>query len=63
MKLPLPNHVESLNNVALTYLVAGNYDKALFYLLRDETLAPKDVIVLNNIAEACKRQRTGEGQS
>lgn len=51
-----PDHVESLANIALTYLVAGDYDKALPYLLRAETIAPKDVIVLNNIAEAYKRK-------
>jgi tetratricopeptide (TPR) repeat protein len=51
-----PAHVESLANVALTYLIAGEYDKALEYLLRAEKVAPKDVVVLNNIAEAYKRK-------
>ncbi|HEX6333516.1 MAG TPA: tetratricopeptide repeat protein, partial [Flavisolibacter sp.] len=51
-----PDHVESLSNIALTYLVTGNYDKALAYLLKAEKVAPKDVIVLNNIAEAYKRK-------
>ncbi len=47
-----PNDVESLANVALTYLVIGEYDKALEYLLKAEKIAPKDTIVLNNIAQA-----------
>ena len=50
-----PNHVESLSNVATTYLLIGNYAKALEYLLSAEKIAPKDVIVLNNIAESYKR--------
>ncbi len=51
-----PDDVESLDNVALTYLIAGDPDKALPYLLRAESVAPQDVIVLNNIAEAYKRK-------
>jgi len=51
-----PNHIESLDNVALTYLITRDYDKALEYLLRAEKAAPKDVIVLNNIAEAYRRK-------
>jgi tetratricopeptide (TPR) repeat protein len=53
-----PNHVESLSNIALTYLIGNNvdYDKALRYLLKAETVAPKDVVVLNNIAEAYKKK-------
>jgi tetratricopeptide (TPR) repeat protein len=51
-----PDHVESLSNIALTYLITGEYDKALPFLLRAEKVAPKDVVVLNNIAEAYKRK-------
>ena len=36
-----PNHVESLSNIALTYLLTGEYDKALPYLLKAEQVAPK----------------------
>jgi len=50
-----PDHVESLSNVAITYIVIGQYDKGLPYLLKAEKLAPKDVIVLNNIAEVYTR--------
>lgn len=51
-----PDHVESLSNIALTYLITGDYDKALPYLIKAENVAPNDVIVLNNIAEAYKRK-------
>jgi tetratricopeptide (TPR) repeat protein len=51
-----PDHAESLSNIALTYLITGEYDKALPFLLRAEKVAPKDVVVLNNIAEAYKRK-------
>ncbi|MCU7549571.1 tetratricopeptide repeat protein [Chitinophagaceae bacterium LB-8] len=51
-----PDHVESLSNIALTYLIAGDYDKTLPYLLKAEEIAPKDIIVLNNIAETYKRK-------
>lgn len=51
-----PEHVESLSNVAITYLLVQEYDKALTYLLRAEKINPKDMIVVNNIAEAYKRK-------
>lgn len=51
-----PQHVESLANVALTYALTGENDKALSYLLKAEKIAPKDVIVLNNIAETYKKK-------
>lgn len=50
-----PEHVESLSNIALTFLIAGEYTTAIPYLLKAEKVAPKDIIVLNNIAEAYKR--------
>jgi tetratricopeptide (TPR) repeat protein len=52
-----PDHVESLANVAMTYLIVGNYDQALPYLLKAETFAPNDIVVLNNIAETYKRKK------
>lgn len=48
----MPGHVESLSNVALTYLVKEEYDKALPYLLKAEGQSPKDIVILNNIAVA-----------
>jgi tetratricopeptide (TPR) repeat protein len=50
-----PDHVESLANIALTFLLSGEYTSALPYLLKAEKVSPKDIIVLNNIAEAYKR--------
>ncbi len=51
-----PDHVESLSNIALTYLITGDYDKALPSLLNAEKVAPQDIVVLNNIAETYKRK-------
>ncbi|WP_101451085.1 tetratricopeptide repeat protein [Aquimarina sp. MAR_2010_214] len=47
-----PNHIESLSNLSITYLLAKKYDKALEPLLKAEKLDPKDYIVLSNIAQA-----------
>jgi tetratricopeptide (TPR) repeat protein len=49
-----PDHVESLTNLSIIYLIKKEYDKALDVLLKAEKLAPKDYIVLNNIAYAYK---------
>ncbi len=46
-----PDHVESLSDLSLTYLLKGEYDKGIEPLLKAEKLAPKDCIVLSNIAE------------
>ncbi|MCW3083233.1 MAG: hypothetical protein JWP12_599 [Bacteroidetes bacterium] len=51
-----PNHVESLSNVAIVYLVRKEYDKALTPLLKAKKIAPTDFIVLNNIAQAYKQK-------
>ena len=45
-----PNHIESLSNLSLTYLLTGEYDKGLEPLLKAEKINPKDYIVLSNIA-------------
>ena len=49
-----PNHVESLSNIAVTYLLAGLYAEALPPLLKAEIIDPNDIIVLSNIAHAYK---------
>jgi tetratricopeptide (TPR) repeat protein len=49
-----PNHIESLSNLSIVYLLKKQYDKALEPLLKAEKLSPKDVIVLSNIAKAYK---------
>jgi tetratricopeptide (TPR) repeat protein len=49
-----PDHVESLSNLSIVYLIKKEYGKALESLLKAEKLAPTDYIVLNNIAQAYK---------
>jgi len=51
-----PKHVESLSNLAITYGLQGNYNKALESLLQAEKIMPRDVIVLNNIATMYERK-------
>jgi tetratricopeptide (TPR) repeat protein len=51
-----PRHVESLSNLAITYGLQGNYDKALEALLKAEKIMPQDAIVLNNIATMYERK-------
>ena len=45
-----PDHVESLSNLAVTYMVKGDFDNALTSLLKAEKFAPDDYIVAGNIA-------------
>ncbi|MFA5620487.1 MAG: tetratricopeptide repeat protein [Weeksellaceae bacterium] len=45
-----PDHIESLSNISITYLLTGAYDKGIETLLKAEKLNPKDFIVLSNIA-------------
>lgn len=49
-----PNHVESLSNISVTYMLTGQYAEALPPLLNAEKIAPNDIIVLSNIAHAYK---------
>lgn len=49
-----PNHIESLTNISIVYLIKKQYDKALEFLISAEKINPKDTIVLNNIAQAYK---------
>jgi len=49
-----PDNVESLSNLSVVYLLKYDYDKALEVLLKVEKFAPKDHIVLSNIAQAYK---------
>lgn len=51
-----PNHVESLSNLAITYSIQGDPDKALDALLKAEKAAPQDYIVLNNIANTYRQK-------
>lgn len=47
-----PNHVVSLSNLSVTYLLIGEFDKGIEPLLKAEKIDSKDYIVLMNIAEA-----------
>lgn len=47
-----PNRIESLSNLAITWMLDNEYDKALESLLNAEKLNPEDYIVLGNIAHA-----------
>jgi len=49
-----PDNVESLSNLSITYLLTKEYDKGLTALFKAEKIAPKDTIVLANIAHAYK---------
>lgn len=49
-----PNHIESLSNLSITYLLLGEFDKAIDILLKAEKLNPEDYIILSNIAHAYK---------
>lgn len=51
-----PDHVESLSNLSIVYVLQGEYDKAFEPLLKAEKLAPTDYIVLGNIAQTYKRK-------
>ena len=49
-----PNHIESLSNLSVTYLLTGEYDKGIELLLKAEKINPQDYIVLSNIAQGYK---------
>lgn len=49
-----PDHIESLTNLSIVYLLKKDYDKALEKLLKAEKLDPKDAIVSSDIAQAYK---------
>lgn len=49
-----PNHIESLSDLSITYLLTKEYDKGIEPLLKAEQLNPKDFVVLSNIAQGYK---------
>lgn len=51
-----PRHVTSLSNLAISYLLVGEYDKGIEPLLKAETINPQDMIVLGNIAYSYKQK-------
>jgi len=49
-----PDHVESLSNLSIVFMLQKQYDMALEQLKKAEKLNQKDYIVLSNIAQAYK---------
>lgn len=49
-----PNHIASLSNLSIVYMLQEQYDKALEPLLKATKSNPEDYIILNNIAQAYK---------
>lgn len=49
-----PEHIESLSNLAITYQLRGESEKALVPLLKAESLNPEDYIIIANIANTYK---------
>ncbi|WP_196889719.1 tetratricopeptide repeat protein [Aureivirga sp. CE67] len=49
-----PNHIESLSNIAVSYMFAGKFDEGLPYLFKAEKINPDDIVILNNIAHIYK---------
>lgn len=49
-----PDHIESLSNISITYLLTDEYDKAIEALLKAEKIDPNDGVVLSNIAHGYK---------
>jgi len=49
-----PDHIESLSNLSIVFMLQKQYDKALESLLKAEKLNPTDYIILSNIAHAYK---------
>jgi tetratricopeptide (TPR) repeat protein len=47
-----PNHVESMSNIAVVYMIKNDTDKALSYLLLAQQMKPKDFVIIGNIAKA-----------
>jgi tetratricopeptide (TPR) repeat protein len=47
-----PDHIESLSNLSIVYLVNKDYKKAIETLSKAEKLSPSDYIVLGNLARA-----------
>jgi len=49
-----PDHIESLSNLSIVFMLKKQYDTALLPLLRAEKINPTDYVVLSNIAQAYK---------
>jgi hypothetical protein len=49
-----PDHIESMSNLSIVFMVQKQYDKAVEVLLKAKKIAPKDIIILSNTAHAYK---------
>ena len=49
-----PNHIESLSNIAISYILEKEFEEGLKYLLKAEVINSKDYIVIGNIAYCYK---------
>lgn len=49
-----PNHIESLSNLSIVYLLKEEFEKGIETLLAAEKINPTDVIILANIAHGYK---------
>lgn len=45
-----PEDVPSYSNIAVTYMILAEFDKAIETLQKAEKIAPKDLVILNNLA-------------
>lgn len=51
-----PEHVESLSNLAIVYILRKQFDQALEPLFKAKKINPKDYVVLGNIAQSYKQK-------
>lgn len=47
-----PQHIESLSNLSITYLLTNDFEMGLKYLSKAEKISPEDYIILYNMAYA-----------
>ncbi len=50
-----PNNVQSINNIATSYAMGGDYTNGLKYFLQAEKINPQDPVILLNIANVYKK--------
>ena len=55
-----PNHIESLSNLSIVYLLTEEHDKGLETLLKAEIINPEDLIILLNIAYVYQLKKDDE---
>ena len=58
-----PDHVESLNTMAVSYLSEGNWQNAESYLQTARQLAPEDNVVQANLKRWAEMKEEGKGKN